>query len=315
MIFSPVMLVMYSRLYLLLKTYLSSMIIVSLLLVWIYFLNIESDISLYSWAKDATEKIESKVDVLKTSQLWCIYSDNVTIDILMYHYIREDDWDPVGWVVYGNSIPYDRFTSQIQMLAWLEDSWQIATTTMYELGEMLEEDCFTHEYLVVLTADDGRWDNYAFMPEVLEYFGIPMVLSIPLDLLPSQGRQWPFMNHEELAELLDSWVFELQSHSLTHSVMSAISDERQIEEICGSKWQLEDQFRRPINTFIYPWGKYNNDVLRVVEECGYRFGLTTEAGTNTVSDLQKIPFRLKRTRITRGLDLEKYFLEWTLEAG
>jgi peptidoglycan/xylan/chitin deacetylase (PgdA/CDA1 family) len=47
---------------------------------------------------------------------------------------------------------------------------------MYELGVMLHEGCFTHEYLVVLTADDGWRDNYASMPEVLKYFGIPMVL-------------------------------------------------------------------------------------------------------------------------------------------
>jgi peptidoglycan/xylan/chitin deacetylase (PgdA/CDA1 family) len=145
------------------------------------------------------------------------------------------------------------------------------------------------------------------MPEVLKYFGIPMVLWIPIDLLPAKGREWPFMNHEELMELLDSWLFEVQSHSLTHSVMSAISNESKIQEICGSKWKLEDQFHRPINTFVYPWGKYNSNVLKVVEECGYRFGLTTEFGTNTVSDLQKNPYRLKRTRITRELDLEEYF--------
>jgi peptidoglycan/xylan/chitin deacetylase (PgdA/CDA1 family) len=145
------------------------------------------------------------------------------------------------------------------------------------------------------------------MPEVMEYFGIPMVLWIPIDLLPAKGREWPFMNHEELMELLDSWLFEVQSHSLTHSVMSAISNESKIQEICGSKWKLEDQFHRPINTFVYPWGKYNSNVLKVVEECGYRFGLTTEFGTNTVSDLQKNPYRLKRTRITRELDLEEYF--------
>jgi len=73
------------------------------------------------------------------------------------------------------------------------------------------------------------------------------------------------------------------SHTVTHPIMSKISSEQVMWEICESKRIIEGHLGSPIRTFAYPNGKeedFNHTTKALLQEAGYVCALTTIFGTN-----------------------------------
>lgn len=77
----------------------------------------------------------------------------------------------------------------------------------------------------------------------------------------------------ELREIYSG--FEVASHSLTHPRLTAADDRQLRNEVFGSKAWLEDFFQRPVHGFCYPFNDYDDRVLEVVREAGYRYARGT----------------------------------------
>lgn len=73
---------------------------------------------------------------------------------------------------------------------------------------------------------------------------------------------------------------EIGSHSLTHSPLAGLPDERLKEEIDSSRRILSEVLGAPISSFCYPNGSYDARVLRAVRAAGYECAVTTRWGLN-----------------------------------
>lgn len=71
---------------------------------------------------------------------------------------------------------------------------------------------------------------------------------------------------------------EIGAHTLTHPDLTQLSRTQLIEEIAGSKRWLEDIIGKEVTMFCYPGGKYNDAVVQVVRESGFRGARTTDRG-------------------------------------
>lgn len=83
---------------------------------------------------------------------------------------------------------------------------------------------------------------------------------------------------EEMIKELDQNGVKVGSHTVSHDILPQLPLQDMIEEVVKSKEQLESIVGYPINSIAYPCGKYNEMVLKVVKESGYKFGFTTERG-------------------------------------
>jgi peptidoglycan/xylan/chitin deacetylase (PgdA/CDA1 family) len=84
------------------------------------------------------------------------------------------------------------------------------------------------------------------------------------------------------------------SHTVTHPILSQLSQDELTKELFESRRQLVEQLGEPVESFAYPNGRssdYNNSVKRALRECGYTYAVTTEPGFNCA---QTDPFELKR---------------------
>lgn len=94
---------------------------------------------------------------------------------------------------------------------------------------------------------------------------------------------------------------EFGSHTVTHPILSRISDPAQLHaELSGSKQAIEAELGRPVLSLAYPVGgadAVNAEVLRQTQEAGYRFAFTYESGVNQLSEATR--FRMKRLRVER----------------
>lgn len=68
--------------------------------------------------------------------------------------------------------------------------------------------------------------------------------------------------------------FTIGSHTKTHTWLANETSERCLEEIAGSKRDLEERLGEPVRHFAYPGGQFTPAVVDLVAHAGYRFAYT-----------------------------------------
>jgi len=113
-----------------------------------------------------------------------------------------------------------------------------------------------------------------------------------------QGSSQPtfdrIMTQPELVKLVESNYVEVGAHSISHPFLSSLRVEEQHAEIVGSREVLKNMIGKPINSFSYPFGNYNDETLEIVRNAGFSAAVTTNYGRSQVGD---DPFRLRRCTV------------------
>lgn len=82
----------------------------------------------------------------------------------------------------------------------------------------------------------------------------------------------------EMACDMDSNDLKIESHTVTHPILTNIDENRLKSEIRDSKEKLETNLNRPIEAFCYPNGVFDEKVGKAVESAGYKYAVTTRSG-------------------------------------
>lgn len=82
------------------------------------------------------------------------------------------------------------------------------------------------------------------------------------------------------AREMDAGGISVESHTVTHPILTNIEDEQLDFEMRNSKARLEEILDREVGHFCYPNGAFNENVRRAAENAGYRSAVTTKYGFN-----------------------------------
>lgn len=224
--------------------------------------------------------------------------DWVGVRVLGYH--RVDD-------VRGDALTVspDRFAAQMEAILAsgakpirLVDALDLLTGTV-------------EEQYVAVTFDDGYRDIADRVEPLLRQLGVPATVFVPTSVASGDaGFFWydappPALDWAAIERLANGGVIDFQSHTRTHPWLPRLSEERAREEIAGSKEELERRLGLPVTTLAYPAGLYGEREERLVRECGYRAGVTTDPGVNPGGG---VPGRIHRTLVYGG-DGEQEFAD------
>lgn len=217
--------------------------------------------------------------------------------ILMYHMIR----GPLRGGRFNKlRVAPGEFERQLK---WLVDNgWRFAFLS--ELGEVAGQ-----SKTVVLTFDDGYRDNFTSAHPLLLKYGAKATLFLVVDRF---DRDWsttkkahhdsgelmrePKLTDAEVREMLQSGVWELGAHTLTHALLPDLTGAEKRHEIAGGKAELEATFGTNVASFAYPFGIFGDDDETLAEAVGYDFAVTTDAGIST--DTRAEAFKLKRVKVS-----------------
>jgi peptidoglycan/xylan/chitin deacetylase (PgdA/CDA1 family) len=137
---------------------------------------------------------------------------------------------------------------------------------------------------VVLSFDDGYPGDWRYALPILHAQHFAGVLNLEIgDLVPFHVRQ------------LARAGWEIDSHTFTHPDLRTLSDPQIVREVVHSRRWLQRTFHVPVPAFCYPFGLYDDRVIRAVERAGYLVGETERDGW--ASPAQGL-FTLSRIRIT-----------------
>lgn len=157
---------------------------------------------------------------------------------------------------------------------------------------------------LMITFDDGfrgLYENFDFFIENR----IPVKLFLITDFLGMEN----YVSIDEVKEMLSSGYLSIGSHTCTHEdmTMQTITDIQ--KEMDESKKILERTFECSIDDFCFPRGFYNEKIVEIGKEVGYKKLYSSVPGAYDSSD-----FVLKRNLVQ---DVEpsvfKYILDGALE--
>lgn len=88
-----------------------------------------------------------------------------------------------------------------------------------------------------------------------------------------------YMNVDQVKAIYNAG-HEVGSHTLTHPHLTTLPAADAVKEILDSKTDLISKGISPANTFIYPYGDYNADVVQMVKNAGYIGARSVDEGYN-----------------------------------
>ena len=218
------------------------------------------------------------------------------IRVLLYHAVDAPDSDD------RLSLRVSREDFHAQM-TWLRER----EYSVVPLRELLHATSREERPRVALTFDDG-YHSLTGAFDILRDFGFPATIFVVprfIDGVRTPAAYWEGWGHldwDDLGRLVESWA-EVGAHSMTHPDLRGCDDQQLEEEVAGAKALLERRLGREVESFSYPYGRYDERVRRAVERAGYRLACTGRHGVNLGSG----PSYLVRRTEVMGIDDLQHF--------
>ena len=201
---------------------------------------------------------------------------NNPIPILMYHSIESM---PKSTVMRSLHVPTKRFEMQMKLL----DMFGYKGLSIRELTPYLEGKKIGK--VIGITFDDGYQNNLLNAAPILKKYNFGATSYIVSKRIGEsniwdyeQGvTQRPLMNKSEIKNWLE-YGLDIGAHTQTHPLLNDLSQKESHDEIFNCKQDLEKMFDLTIKDFCYPFGQFNEPLIEVVREIGYKTATTMIRG-------------------------------------
>ena len=145
---------------------------------------------------------------------------------------------------------------------------------------------------VTFSFDDGVEQDIPFVKELNKYgykatFNINTGIQTRANSWVNEGVEIHRMNIKGLKELYKG--HEVASHSLTHPFLEKLDEDTVYNELYYDKKNIEEIFDSEVVGFAYPYGTYDERVIKIAKSIGVKYART--AGTSmkfsVAADLMK----------------------------
>jgi peptidoglycan/xylan/chitin deacetylase (PgdA/CDA1 family) len=126
----------------------------------------------------------------------------------------------------------------------------------------------------MLTFDDGHVSDYEIVFPLLQEYG----MSATFFLITSRIGEPGFLNWDQIQEMCRNGMC-FGSHSVTHRLMTTLSEKEAKSEFIDSKMLLEDRLKSKVNAFSYPQGACSKRLHNIALSSGYTHLCSSRHGT------------------------------------
>lgn len=163
---------------------------------------------------------------------------------------------------------------------------------------------------IALTADDGHRSVYSEMWPILKSERLPVMLFIYPSAISNASYA---MTWQQLREMQRSGLISFGSHTFWHPNFRTEKKRRTPDDyrrfvrfqLVHSKEVLEQQLSAPIRFLAWPFGIYDDELIRAAEDAGYTAGFTIERRIASSSDNRMALPRFLMTELDAGSRLER----------
>ena len=240
--------------------------------------------------------------------------DTIYVPIIMYHHIRQGNSGK-------NSITPAEFESDLKYLR----KNNFNTITMTQLIDYVYKNTPLPENPIILTFDDGYFNTYKYAYPILKKYDMKIVLSIigkvtdDFTLTSTNNINTSHMNWNHLNEMINSGHVEVQNH--TYNLHSTKGDRYGCAQKEGESFSVYkeiltsdiDRLQTQLiaysgvepNTFTYPYGRYNDNTVRIIKDMGFKASMSCLYGINKITKDSECLYDLKRICRSHNVSVEK----------
>lgn len=135
------------------------------------------------------------------------------------------------------------------------------------------------EGFVTFSVDDGHPSDLK-TAQLLQKYGLKATFYIP-----ARNAERKVMPENQVRDLSGS--FEIGAHTLNHVRLTVLPRKEAWAELYDGKRWLEDLLGKQVDSFCYPGGKFDRDLVTMVEQAGF---LGARTCTLNLTDIPKNPF-------------------------
>lgn len=181
-----------------------------------------------------------------------------------------------------------------QHLAWHIRLLKIAGFEFVTVSEGVKRGCGAK--LVALTFDDGYADNFELGLPVLDAARVPGTVYVVTGDIGKTNVIWPeagdkvssqLMTWDQLKQL-EKKGWEIGSHAADHVHLARRPKDEQRVFIHSSWQDFERELGHPPYSFAYPYGSYNADTIKILEDLECRAAVTIQSGRCNTAETPRL---------------------------
>ncbi len=231
-------------------------------------------------------------------------NDAVDLPIIMYHSILKDPARAGKYVVSPETLEND--------IAYLKEHGYTFILSQ-DLINYVYHDGSLPQKPVILTFDDGYYNNYYYAFDILKKHDAKAIIS-PIGIeceryseTIDENPNYAHCNWENLKEMCESGVFEIANHSYNLHEYGKRRGAGKIDcedesiyknifvtDTLKAQKNLESNTGCKILAYTYPFGSFCSESEDYLHEMGYRITYTTEDRNNTVTKDPESLYKLTR---------------------
>lgn len=242
--------------------------------------------------------------------------EKIELPIIMYHSLLKDERYQGKYV-----ISPDLFESDLKYLK----AHGYTTVTVSDLISHYENGTPLPEKPVMLTFDDGYYNNYLYAFPLLKEYGMKAVVSVigiqseKFSETPDENAYYSHLTWDEIKEMSDSGFVEIQNHSYNlHTFDKGRKGARRKKGENEADYkrllekdlsQLQELLYENCNiipdAFAYPYGAVSDASLDVIKKMGFKASFTCMQKTNILESEEDLFLMSRFLRTSDGS--EKFF--------
>ena len=242
--------------------------------------------------------------------------NGIELPIIMYHSVlksRSGDY-----IVHPSEIEND--------LQYIQ-SKGYTTITMTDLINYVYNGTDIPEKPIIITFDDGYYNNLGYVVPILKKYNMKAVISIVGSYTDTYTKSnetnlnYSYLRWQDIKYMLQEGYVEFQNHTYNlHSYKNGRkgckkksweSTEKYRNLLIEDVGKLQKEFKENTgyvpNTFTYPYGAISKESLPIIKEMGFKASLSCTSGVNFITKDTGCLYQLKRNNRVSGISSAQFF--------
>ena len=244
--------------------------------------------------------------------------ESIKLPIIMYHSILKDTSRSGKYIVTPSTLEAD-----LQYIA----NNGYTTITMTDLIAYVYENSVLPEKPIIITFDDGHYNNLGYAVPLLKKYNMKAVISIvgkytdTFSESDEANLNYSYLRWKDIEELMNSGIIEFQNHTYNlHSESNGRmgcskklyeSEENYRKILSNDIILLQQKFQENTgytpNTFTYPFGSISKSSLPIIKNLGFKASLSCSTGVKKKTKNPDCLYCLRRNNRPSGISTYDFF--------